>query len=54
VKPDERGFEDAITSSLVEAGGYRLAWGTDQEWADGFIPMWGLHTGDLFAFLEDT
>ena len=34
MKVDERGFEDAITASLVEHGGYRVCKrGTATEWA---------------------
>ena len=37
MNPDEHGFEDAITDSLVEAGGYRLCkWGAKPEWAAVF------------------
>ena len=55
VKPDERGFEDAITGSLVEAGGYRVCkWGTKPEWAGDFNPKLGLDTAELLAFIEET
>ena len=54
MKPDERGFEDAITTSLVEQGGYRVCkWGTKPEWAADFDAARGLDTGELFAFVED-
>ena len=55
MKPDERGFEDAITGSLVEAGGYRICkWGTKPEWAGDFNPKLGLDTAELFAFIAET
>ena len=55
MKPDERGFEDAITGSLVEAGGYRVCkWGTKPEWAGDFDPKLGLDTAELLAFIEET
>jgi type I restriction enzyme R subunit len=55
VKPDERGFEDAITGSLVEAGGYRVCkWGTKPEWAGDFKPKLGLDTAELLAFIKET
>ena len=55
MKPDERGFEDAITASLVEAGGYRVCkWGTKPEWAGDFNPKLGLDTAELLAFIADT
>ena len=55
VKPDERGFEDAITGSLVEAGGYRVCkWGTKPEWAGDFDPKLGLDTAELLAFIAET
>jgi type I restriction enzyme, R subunit len=55
VKPDERGFEDAITASLVEAGGYRLCkWGMKPEWAADFDRVRGLDVAELFAFLAET
>jgi hypothetical protein len=55
VKPDERGFEDAITGSLVEAGGYRVCkWGTKAEWVRDFDPRLGLDTAELLAFIEET
>jgi type I restriction enzyme R subunit len=55
VKPDERGFEDAITASLVEAGGYRVCkWGTKPEWAGDFNPKLGLDTAELLAFIAET
>ena len=55
MKPDERGFEDAITGSLVEAGGYRLCkWGTKPEWAGDFNAKLGLDTAELLAFIAET
>jgi type I restriction enzyme, R subunit len=55
VKPDERGFEDAITGSLVEAGGYRVTkWGTKPEWAGDFDPKLGLDTAELLTFIRET
>jgi type I restriction enzyme R subunit len=55
VKPDERGFEDAITASLVEQGGYRVCkWGTRPEWAADFDRVRGLDARELFAFIEET
>jgi type I restriction enzyme R subunit len=55
MKPDERGFEDAITGSLVEAGGYRVCkWGTKPEWAGHFNPKLGLDTAELLAFISET
>ncbi|MEJ7695582.1 MAG: hypothetical protein WKF78_02760 [Candidatus Limnocylindrales bacterium] len=56
MKPDERGFEDAITGSLVEAGGYRACkWGTKPE-SDGRLRprQRGLDTAELFAFIDET
>src|SRR4051794_12663163 len=53
MKPDERGFEDAITTSLVEVGGYRVCkWGTKPGWAGDFNPKLGLDTSELLAFIE--
>lgn len=55
MKPDERGFEDAITASLVDAGGYRVCkWGTKPEWAADFDRGRGLDVAELFAFLAET
>jgi type I restriction enzyme R subunit len=55
MKVDERGFEDAITGSLVEQGGYRVRkWGTKPEWAADFDRVRGLDTAELFAFLAET
>jgi type I restriction enzyme, R subunit len=55
MKPDERGFEDAITASLVEAGGYRVCkWGTKPEWVADFDRVRGLDVAELFAFLAET
>jgi len=55
MKVDERGFEDAITGSLVEQGGYRVCkWGTKPEWAADFDRVRGLDTAELFAFIEET
>lgn len=55
MKPDERGFEDVITGSLVEAGGYRVCkWGNKPEWAGDFNPKLGLDTAELLAFIEET
>jgi type I restriction enzyme R subunit len=55
VNPDERGFEDAITAALVDAGGYRVCkWGTKPEWAGDFSPKLGLDTAELLAFIEET
>jgi type I restriction enzyme R subunit len=55
VKPDERGFEDAITASLVEAGGYRVCkWGTKPEWAADYDRARGLDLAELFAFIAET
>ena len=55
MKADERGFEDAITASLVEAGGYRACkWGTKVEWAADFDSVRALDTAELFAFLAGT
>ena len=55
MKADERGFEDAITASLVEAGGYRACkWGTRAEWSADFDRARALDTAELFAFLAGT
>ena len=55
MKVDERGFEDAITASLVEQGGYRVCkWGTKPEWAADFDRTRGLDTAELFGFIEET
>jgi type I restriction enzyme R subunit len=55
VKVDERGFEDAITGSLVAAGGYRVCkWGTKPEWAGDFNRKLGLDAAELLAFIEET
>ena len=55
MKPDERGFEDAITASLVEAGGYRVCkWGTKPEWTADFNAKLGLDTAELLAFIAET
>ena len=51
----ERGFEDAITASLVESGGYRVCkWGTRPEWPADFDRVRGLDTAELFAFVAET
>ena len=55
MKPDEHGFEDTITASLVEAGGYRVCkWGTKLEWAGNFNANLGLDTAELVAFIAKT
>ena len=55
MKADERGFEDAITASLVEAGGYRCCkWGTKVEWSAAFDRARAIDTAELFAFLAET
>jgi type I restriction enzyme R subunit len=55
VKVDERGFEDAITASLVEHGGYRVCKrGTATEWAADFDRARGLDTAELLAFIAET
>jgi type I restriction enzyme R subunit len=55
MKPDERGFEDAITGSLVEGGGYRVCkWGTKPEWVGDFNSKSGLDTAELLAFIHET
>lgn len=55
MKPDERGFEDAITDSLVSVGGYRVCkWGTKPEWAGDWDAIRGLDTAELFAFIAET
>ena len=55
MKPDERGFEDAITGSLVKNGGYRVCkWGTRPKWAGDFNPRLGLDTAELLAFIAET
>jgi hypothetical protein len=44
----ERGFEDAITASLVESGGYRVCkWGTRPEWSADFDRVRGLDVAEL-------
>jgi type I restriction enzyme R subunit len=51
----ERGFENAITASLVEQGGYRVCkWGTKPEWAADFDRARGLDTAELFGFIGET
>jgi type I restriction enzyme R subunit len=51
----ERGFEDAITASLVESGGYRVCkWGTHGNWVSDFDRFRGLDTTELFAFIAET
>ena len=51
----ERGFEDAITSSLVESGGYRVCkWGTRPDWVGDFDRSRGLDTAEVFAFIAET
>jgi type I restriction enzyme R subunit len=51
----ERGFEDAITASLVDSGGYRVCkWGTHAEWMVDFDRVRGLDTTELFAFIAET
>ena len=55
MKPDERGFEDAITASLVEKGGYHVCkWGTKPDWVGDFNPKLGLDTTELLAFIAET
>src|SRR6478609_4329877 len=48
MKPDERGFEDAITGYLV------CKWGTKPEWVADFSPKLGLDTAELLAFITET
>ena len=51
----ERGFEDAITASLIEQGGYRACKsGTKSEWSADFDRARGLDVAELFAFLAET
>lgn len=51
----ERGFEDAISASLVDTGGYRVCkWGTKPEWAADFDRVIGLDIAELFAFIAGT
>src|SRR5439155_4461923 len=51
----ERGFEDAITASLVQTGGYRVCkWGTHADWVADFDRALGLDTAELFAFIAET
>jgi type I restriction enzyme R subunit len=57
VKLRERAFEDAISTSLVDNGGYGLCLvGADR--GDGslgmFVPHWGIAFAELFAFIRDT
>jgi type I restriction enzyme R subunit len=55
MKVDERGFEDAITTSLLDQGGYRVCkWGTKPEWAADFDRVRGLDTAELFGFIAET
>ncbi len=55
MKPDERGFEDVITASLLEEGGYRACkWGTKPAWVADFDRARGLDTAELFAFIAET
>ena len=55
MRPDERGFEDAVTASLVGAGGYRACkWGNRPEWSADFDRARALDTAELFAFIADT
>ncbi len=48
MKPDERGFEDAIEASLLEEGGYL------KSVPSHFDPVLGLDTAELFAFIGAT
>ena len=51
----ERGFEDAITASLVDQGGYRACkCGTKPEWSADFDRVRGIDTAELFTFIGDT
>lgn len=51
----ERGFEDAITVSLVERSGYRVCkWGTHTDWVGDFDRVRALDTAELFAFIAET
>ena len=51
----ERGFEDSITASLVEQGGYRVCkWGTKPEWSADFDRVRGFDVAELFAFIAET
>ena len=51
----ERGFEDAITASLVESGGYRVCkWGTHPQWNAHFDRAHGVDTAELFPFIAKT
>ena len=55
MKPDERAFEDAITDSLVTAGGYRACrWGNRGGGLPGFAPAWGIEFEDLLSFIAET
>ncbi len=56
MKPDERGFEDTITASLVEAGGYRhcLRGANIEGGLTTFFEQWGIAFGELFEFIAET
>lgn len=48
-------FEQVITDSLVQDGGYRTCkWGTHPEWNSDFDRKNGIDTSELFAFLGAT
>ena len=52
MKPDERAFEDHITRSMLEKGGYReIKIGNT---SGDFNPDLGLDTTELFAFVQET
>jgi type I restriction enzyme R subunit len=55
IRPDEKLFEAAITSWLVEDGGYRaVKFGNRPEFKADFDAALGLDTKELFAFIEET
>ncbi len=54
-KVDEAGFEDAITASLVERGGYvACKRGVGQQGVPDFDAVAGIDTAELFAFIGAT
>jgi len=55
MRPDERLFEEAITSWLVEHGGYRaVKFGNRPEFRTDFDASLGLDLTEMFAFIEET
>ena len=55
IRPDERLFEEAITSWLAHEGGYRaVKFGNRPEFKAEFDAALGIDLAELFAFIDET